>query len=135
MILNVLLLWADSRTMPADRAARVIAAEAADEGFGAMTAVGEVIRARRGFKGFSVMTKDLDAFYLAQPRSIRLQARAAWTLSRLRFFSGGATHFENVVRFGRPSWSVGMTLTARWGGLEFYRKSKSWDVLLGKIKI
>lgn len=133
--LHLVTLWIESRTTPADRAVRVIAAEAASEGFWAMTGVGEVIRARRGFQGFSVLSKDLDAFFAAQSPSVRFRARCAWTLSRLRLLTGGATHFENVAQFGRPDWSAGMTMTIRLSGLEFYRKSKSWDAFLGKIKI
>lgn len=113
----------------------VIAAESAGEGFGAMVAVGEVLRTRGSFEGFSVMSKDLPAFFAAESRNTRLRSHAAWLVSRLRLLSGGATHFENVALFGRPAWARGMTLTARWGGVEFYRKSNKYDYLIGKYKI
>lgn len=133
--LNGILLILEVRSTPAERAAQVIAAEAAGEGLPAMIAVGEVIRARGSFRGFSVMSKDLPAVFAAESRATRFKARLSWALSRLRLLSGGATHFENVRLFGRPVWSKGMTLTARWAGLEFYRKSAPWDLLSGKIKI
>ncbi len=91
-----------------------------------MTAVGEVIRRRGGFKGFSVMSKDLPAFFKEQGFRVRFTARAAWTFSKLRMLSGGATHFENVRLFGEPVWSRGMRRTASWGGLVFYRNRNIW---------
>ena len=134
-VLNGFLLILEARSTPAERAAQVIAAEAAGEGLPAMIAVGEVIRARGNFRGFSVMSKNLPVIFAAESRGTRFKARAAWALSRFRLLSGGATQFENVRLFGRPVWSKGMTLTARWAGLEFYRKSRPWDLFIGKIKI
>lgn len=121
LAINGALLLLEVVSTPAEQAAQVIAAEAAGEGFAAMVAVGEVIRARGSFDGFSVMSKDLPAFFKAESRRTRSLCRAAWALSKLRLLSGGATHFENVRRFGRPAWSKGMRVTARWSGLEFYK--------------
>ena len=120
-LLNSALLFIETERTPPEMAAQVIAAEAAGEGFLAMTAVGEVIRRRGSFDGFSVMSKDLPDFFKKQGFKTRLAARTAWTLSKLRMLTGGADHFENVRRFGVPEWARGMRRTASWGGLVFYK--------------
>lgn len=135
LVVNGVLLLLEGMSTPAETAAQVIAAEAADRGLVAMTAVGEVIRARGSFEGFSVMSKDLPAFFQAESSSTRFQCRLAWILSKLGLFSGGATHFENVRLFGRPAWAKGMTVRARWAGLEFYRKANTLEKYIGKVNI
>ena len=132
---NGTLTVMESFSTPPERSAQVIAAEAAGEGFASMIGVGEVIRARGSYEGFSVMFKDLPEFFGSESRWTRIESRAAWALSKWGLVSGGATHFENVRRFGRPPWSKGMTLAAWHGGIEFYRKRRPWDALFGKIKI
>ncbi len=100
LALNGILQIMEFGITPPRRAARVIAAEAASEGFWAMVAVGEVIRARGSFKGFSVMSKDLDDFFANESPATRQKAHAAWTLSKFKLLAGGATHFENVRLYG-----------------------------------
>jgi len=100
----------------------VITAEAADQSFWGMTAVGEVIRNRGKIEGFSVLKKDLPAFFKQQPASVRRCAAMAWSFSRWTNLSGKATHFENVKQFGPPPWEEEMRKTARIDDLQFYRR-------------
>ncbi len=102
----------------------VITAEAADQSFSTMTGVGEVIRNRGKIQGFSVLKKDLPAFFNRQPVWVRYEAEWAWRLSRWTRMTGGATHFENVQAFGPPPWEFQMRKTAHMGDLQFYRRKK-----------
>lgn len=101
---------------------RIIAAEAGNQQFRTMVGVGEVIRHRGGFKGFSVLKKDLDSIWKHELPSTRHKARLAWVLSAMTDFSKGATHFENVRAFGRPPWASEMKETAVLDGFVFFKR-------------
>lgn len=103
-------------------AIRVITAESANQSLPCMIGVAEVIRNRRGFKGFSVMKLDLNAFYRAQSIRAREQARIAWVFSRITNLTQNSTHFENVHDFGPPPWESEMNKTVHLDDLQFYKK-------------
>jgi len=103
-------------------AVRVITAEAANQNLWSMIGVGEVIRHRGAIQGFSVLKKDVDAFYRKESPQIRRQAQTAWLFSRLTNLTQGATHFENVRQFGPPPWEREMKKTIRLGDLQFYKR-------------
>jgi len=103
-------------------AIRVITAESANQHLWCMIGVAEVIRNRGGFQGFSVMKKDLNAFYHAQSIRAREQARMAWILSRITNLTQNSTHFENVKDFGPPPWEAEMNKTVHMDDLQFYKK-------------
>ncbi len=103
-------------------AIRVITAESANQSLACMIGVAEVIRNRGGFQGFSVMKKDLHAFYHAQSIRAREQARMAWMLSRITNLTQNSTHFENVKDFGPPPWEAEMDKTVHMDDLQFYKR-------------
>ena len=103
---------------------QVIVAEAANQGYDGLYAVGCVLR-NRGWRinGFSASKrKDLYAFYLRQPEKVKRWA--AEIVACLHHdgadTTGGAKYFENVKAFGRPSWSKTMRVTTRIGDHEFF---------------
>lgn len=103
----------------------LVLTEAAGEGLRGQTAVAEVLRNRnwntRGFSG--LRRKNLGSFLKAEARqrsNARRAIRAALKGSNL---SGGATHYENVVKFGRPRWASKMTITTRVGRHTFFSSS------------
>lgn len=102
-------------------AIRVITAESANQNIFCMIGVGEVIRNRGKFQGFSVMKRDLEAFYHQQPVYIREKARLAWLLSRMTNLTQHSTHFENVKDFGPPPWEAEMNKTVHMDDLQFYK--------------
>ena len=106
-------------------AVHVITAEAADQNLWSMIGVGEVIRHRGKIKGFSVLKKDLPAFYKAQSASVRSRACTAWILSRFTNLTQSATHFENVTAFGPPPWESSMKKTVKLGDHQFYKRKMS----------
>ncbi len=115
---GILLLYFMTSRMPV----RIILGEAADQSIWTMIAVGEVIHRREDFEAFSVIEKDLNAFYWKQPWGVRLKAELAWPLSRLTDVSRQATHFENIKKFGEPPWAQKMRPTRKIGDLTFYKE-------------
>jgi len=113
--------WAN-HGMDGRLAIRVITAESANQSLPCMIGVGEVIRIRRSFQGFSVMKRDLNAFFYAQPVYIREKARLAWFFSRITNLTQNSTHFENVKDFGPPPWEAEMNKTVHIDDLQFYKK-------------
>lgn len=115
--------WAEFDPEKIDRYIAVVLTEAAGEGYRGKVAVAEVLR-NRGWKtsGFcGLQRKNLPAFLKKNARqraAARRAIRAALAGSNL---SGGATHYENVRRFGKPKWASRMAVTARLGKHTFYK--------------
>lgn len=105
-----------------DMAVKVILGEAADQGLDGMIAVAEVIRNRGKLRGFSSMRRNLDKFASQQPQRIQILAERAWKMSRYTNYTNGATHFDNVDRFGMPVWAHGMIRTAKVADMIYFRE-------------
>ena len=101
---------------------QAIIGEAADQGFIAMIGVGEVIRVREDFDGFTALKKDFVSFSRKESFWTRRKAEAAWFISRFTNFTHRATHFENVRRFGPPPWIHEMKKTTKLSDLVFFKK-------------
>ena len=101
---------------------QVIIGEASDQGFAAMIGVGEVIRRRDDFEAFTALKKDFVSFSRNESFWTRRKAEAAWFFSRFTNLTHGATHFENVRRFGPPPWIHEMTQTTKLSDLTFFKK-------------
>ena len=117
----------DYQTEREEQYVRVVIGEAADQGYRGMLAVAEVLRARNwdptGFSGSK--RKDLVDFVERQPRRVRQEGRRAVEEARSGSFTvGGATHFENVRRFGIPWWAKGMKETVKVKDHTFWRKEE-----------
>ena len=105
---------------------QVLMAEAVSEGYDGMYAVACVIRNRGGnLNGFyGAKRKDLDDFCRRQGSYIAL----AKSVEKRVFKNGGtdithgATHFENIGRFGNPYWTKEMIITVKIGNHTFYRR-------------
>ena len=100
----------------------VVLTEAASESLRGQIAVAEVLRNRdwetHGFCG--LRRPHLRRFLrmeAAQRAAARHAVRIALGGSNL---SRGATHYENVRRFGRPKWASAMAVTTRIGRHTFY---------------
>lgn len=101
---------------------KIIAAEAGNQGFRTMVGVGEVIRNRGGFDGFSVLQKDIESIWRSELPSVRRKAEFAWALSAVTRFARGATHFENVRAFGPPPWAPEMRETVVMDDFVFFKE-------------
>lgn len=97
-----LLICASDLDVNPVEAVRVIVGEAADQGFGGMVDVGEVIRNRgsvRGCYGLNARHSRREAW------TTWGEATAAWMVSTFTNRTKGATKFENIYQFGFPeSW-------------------------------
>ncbi len=107
--------------LDSERAVQIILGEAANQSFVGKIAVGEVIRNRGSFEGFSSTLKDLDAFYKEQPPKARRDAKRAWFLSCFTDFTHSADHFDNVKAFGVPEWAASMRKTVKIDDMQYYR--------------
>lgn len=127
-LLAMLLLWA----CPAQASEpdwhlveQTLVAEAANQGYEGMLAVGCVMRNRGwNMRPFAASRRpDLAGWVDKQPKRVREQARAI--LSQLRAGSAdvtnGATHYENVEAFGLPYWAKGKQPVAKVGDHTFWR--------------
>lgn len=130
-IISLFLIIAFLQCVPAHAAPeiwKVLLAEAASEGYDGMYAVACVIRNRGGdLRGFcGAKRKDLDGFCERQGRKYIDMAK---DIERRVFTENapdstdGATHFENIEKYGVPYWAKGMTVTAKIGFHTFFRKS------------
>ncbi len=105
---------------------QVIMAEAVSEGYQGMYAVACVIRNRGGdLNGFcGAKRKDISQFCDRQDGRFISQARE---IERMVFEQSapdstyGATHFENIEKYGMPWWARGMTITAKIGEHTFFK--------------
>jgi hypothetical protein len=107
---------------------KVLMAEAVSEGYNGMYAVACVIRNRGGdLDGFcGAKREDLDVFCEGQGERHILLAKH---IERIVFqekgkdITFGASHFENIKKFGKPYWAERMKETATIGSHTFYKKS------------
>ena len=119
-VAGMIVFYAATSRLPV----RIIAAEAGNQGLRTMMGVGEVIRNRGSFKGFSVLQKDVESVWKNELPSVRHKAELAWMLSALTHFTRGATHFENVRAFGLPPWASEMRATAVLDGFVFFKSAR-----------
>jgi len=109
---------------------KVLMAEAVSEGYEGMYAVACVIRNRGGrLNGFcGANREDLDGFCIKQGKQYISIAK---TVERHVFIEDGwdvtfgASHFENIEKFGEPCWTKGMISTAKIGNHTFYKEAKN----------
>jgi spore germination cell wall hydrolase CwlJ-like protein len=101
-------------------AVRAIVGEAAGEGADGMLAVACAIRNRGTLRGVYGARNPMTA---RQPGWVWQQARAAWARSVTNDVTRGATHWENVRVFGRPSWAASMSVTTNIGRHTFYART------------
>jgi spore germination cell wall hydrolase CwlJ-like protein len=97
------------------RAIRAVVMEASGEGYIGMVAVAEAIRNRGSLKG----VRGAYAYHY-EPLWVWKQAEAAWKASANTNLVHGATHWENVKRFGLPRWARNMKVTAIIGRHYFF---------------
>lgn len=107
-------------------AVKILIGEAANQGQKGMQAVGEVLRRRGTVRAFSAShRKDLERFLKQQPNKVLIQAQAAWEKSKRSNITKGATHYENIKAFGKPTWAKKMTPTVRIKDHQFYKEVRS----------
>lgn len=116
------LLFAMSQVKKAEGAEtaywKVLLAEGASEGEIGMRAIACVIRNRGGsLKGiYGAQRKNLDKFCERQgPHWIAVAKRIAKDVFKndAPDITNGATHWENIKRFGVPYWAKGMVVTCK----------------------
>lgn len=108
----------------ADKAVKVIIAEACNQGAEGMQAVGEVIRRRGSLKPFCAARRpDLDAFVERQGKQVLAMAKEAWKRSEHSDITCGSTNYENVKAFGKPRWAKEMIETITIKDHTFYREA------------
>lgn len=114
-----------AESIPEDRAIRAIIGEAAGEvnsirsKYECFVAVGAALRNRGSLRGvFGEKAKHVDR----EPRWVWDLARRAWRESAKRDPTNGATHWENIEKFGIPYWSRSMIKTVKIGSHTFYKK-------------
>ena len=104
-------------------AVEVILGEAAGEGYIGQLAVAEVLRRRGSVQPFcSARRPDIKEFVKKQGKQGRDTALAAWRASEKTNLTQGATHFENVRRYGEPWWGKKMRKVAVVKDHHFYRE-------------
>jgi hypothetical protein len=103
-----------------DVAVKIIVSEAADQGLKGMICVGEVIRHRNSTAGFYGYKSNR---IIDQPKAIWIMAKRAWELSAHTNYTQGADHFENVRRFGEPSWARYCVKTYEYKDHIFYKET------------
>ena len=108
---------------------KVIMAEAVSEGYDGMYGVACVIRNRGGdLRGFAgTHRKDLDAFCDRQGKRYIEMAKRIETIvfkNNGRDITNGATHFENIQKFGIPYWAKKMDRVAVIGSHTFYKERR-----------
>lgn len=107
---------------------KVLLAEAANQGEIGLYAIACVIRNRGGINGFAgAYRKDLDVFCNRQgERYIKMAKRIEVIVFKNngKDITGGATHFENIQKFGIPYWAKKMDRVAIIGNHTFYRERR-----------
>jgi len=108
---------------------KVLLAEGVSEGFDGMYAIACVIRNRGGdLSGFvGAKRKDLEQLCNRQPKKVIQMAKR---IEAMVFKDGaeditdGATHFENMEKFGKPYWTKGMIKTIKLKSHTFFKIKK-----------
>lgn len=115
-----------SYDIPRDRAVNAIIGEAENQGFQGMLAVACGIVNRGTLHGVYGEHSPRVKNRLYSPKILN-QANLAWSLATHPDiedncdFLGGATHWENIKAFGKPSWVYGMKETYRYKDHVFYK--------------
>lgn len=105
------------------QAAQAIVGEAANQGYLGMLAVACAIRNRgslhgvRGLAGFKRMTR-------VSSQTLRT-ANQAWRDSIKVDVTFGATHWENVLAYGKPTWATNMVVTVIIKDHWFFKEKKT----------
>jgi hypothetical protein len=108
-----------------------IVAEAVDDGRAGMYAVACVVRNRVN-KGLplglvAMKRRDLKKFCCNQSEyKIVIAKEVVHQVFEHKGedITGGATHFENIQKYGKPQWAYGMKKTVKIGCHTFYRKKR-----------
>ena len=94
-------------------------------GYSSLLAVAEALRNRgttQGVYGCKVnLTKEMAYIKL---KGVDIMAKKAWEESKYSNLVNGATHWENITAFGKPSWAKKMKQTAKIGNHVFYKEIK-----------
>lgn len=114
--------------IPTEKAILAVIGEAEDQGYGGMLAVSGALRNRA-----RIMKNPLKGVYGLQSKRVREKlysqkiydlACRAWFASYYQDITNGATHWENVLAYGKPVWVDGMVLTVIIGDHSFYKEEK-----------
>lgn len=106
-------------------------AEAVSEGELGMRAVACVVhnRLNKGMNSglVALKRKDLDKFVWKQGKKYEIQAKKI--IQDIFYHSGsditnGATHYENIEKYGKPYWVKNMIKTCKIGKHTFYKENK-----------
>lgn len=131
LLMSCAVSWAEAREaeMYVNKYYKLIIAEAADQGYEGMYAVACVVRNRLSMgmdDGLCSKNRpDLDKFVKDQGVSITLQAKHICdrVFNRCGYDSTkGATHFENVEKYGMPSWRKDVRMTVKIGDHTFFKR-------------
>lgn len=106
-------------------AVRAIVGEAENQGYRGMLAVAEGIRNRGHLRGVYGLKRDLSKTPKKRLARLFEQAKKAWEESKNTNLVKGADHWENVKRFGVPSWAPKMNQITVIGDHTFYRRMRS----------
>jgi len=131
-IIILLLLWIYSND---NIVAQVIAGEACGEGYKGMYAVACVIQNRAKLTNKSpsqIVTKKYQFASLHNPKlkvlyySVKPIANLlAYRIGTLKDITKGATLFENIERFGKPSWYNKVIKTCKIGRHTFFKEKEN----------
>lgn len=123
-LLSILLFLAGplyAQEISRDLAARVLVAEAGNQGMKGMICVAEVLRKRGSTKGFKIYNASK---YKKLPSKIKQRAYKAWYESAHTNYTKGADHFANVRHFKKPWWVKYCVKTYEYKDHTFYRQIK-----------
>lgn len=109
--------------MPGKQAILAIIGEAENQGYQGMLAVACAIRNRGTLKGVYGLNAPRVKQHKYSDATYKL-AQKAWYASFRQDITNGATHWENIKAFGKPSWSNKMIETYRIKDHVFYREIK-----------
>ena len=119
-------VWAE--TTPPENLYKGLIGEAVSEGYEGMYAVACVYRNRLE-KGMSLgcvalKRRDLDEFVRKQGKKYEIMAKEIVykVFTETDDITKGATHYENIERFGIPGWAKNMVRTVKIGRHTFYKE-------------
>ena len=130
ILILVLLMVRVARTsevIPPDNLYKGLIGEAVSEGYEGMYAVACVYRNRLE-KGMplgcvALKRRDLDVFIQTQGKKYEIMAKEIVykVFTQTNDVTKGATHYENIERFGIPRWAKSMVRTVKIGEHTFYK--------------
>jgi spore germination cell wall hydrolase CwlJ-like protein len=123
-ILLMLLIMLSSTAYAEQKEVLCVIGEAEGEGFEGMYAVAHGLRNRGHLKGVYGCNAPRVINKMYSSKTLDL-ARKAWADSKLgEDPTKGATLWENVVAFGKPSWYNGVEITSVIGSHTFFKEKK-----------